>query len=562
MTHNEYNNVCEKILTSTMQYINMAAMNSHNLPRPAQITDPVYTSAVIDPGPVTLVYTPAGSGKSKLIQDRTNALMAAGISPQDIIILNMNIAKVRQMSDQMPGVNVMTFNDFVHGIFTENIPCIQASDMDSVIASLHLLDPQEADKTSLLAELIRKLSVSSPDERNVLLTLFVNNHMSFVIDVLTEIGKADGTLESMVAQNAMYQFSRDPYEAKAILVNGVHNMPLPVLCCLLEYAFMHKCSLFMTGSPAETIYEFSMAYPNAMNSLSAYAGKGLRIIRLMDRKNISDDMRNVLDRNMASRIQSETVSAQHINSSFTLDALRDSLTRENGYLAQKLQAKEKVLIIARSKMDIAMVNSLLEEIVLPKMPSLKIADLTSIPAPSAFYGTVLGKAYPQLYEKYAGGITMGCLFMELYEILAQKEAEEQDNVMKLRYGTRKNELLPWSQAHQARFSGYDAFVPLLQAIQTVIDIESEDIQNHMKRMREDPETDTSDADIILSTIHAAIDFQTDNVILIARDMNHDRDENLYRVALSRARKTEHIIFINRRPAEHPYQKYLRTHIMT
>ena len=44
----------------------------------------------------------------------------------------------------------MTFNDFVHGIFTENIPCIQASDMDSVIASLHLLDPQEADKTSLL----------------------------------------------------------------------------------------------------------------------------------------------------------------------------------------------------------------------------------------------------------------------------------------------------------------------------------------------------------------------------------------------------------------------------
>ena len=114
-----------------------------------------------------------------------------------------------------------------------------------------------------------------------------------MVDVLTEIGKADGTLESMVAQNAMYQFSRDPYEAKvtpgiwsdicrtfamfmfrmmiscgdmvaqnamyqfsrdpyeakAILVNGVHNMPLPVLCCLLEYAFMHKCSLFMTGSP-------------------------------------------------------------------------------------------------------------------------------------------------------------------------------------------------------------------------------------------------------------------------------------------------------------------------
>src|SRR5574344_2154859 len=121
MLPDEYGMLCDRILTETMKYINTEKMTIPVKFRDnANIQAPIYKSAVESQSPITLIYTPSGSGKSKLINDRAKALMDNGTPAQKLAVLSMNIAKAKQTAKELPGVNVMTFSDFTHGIFTAN----------------------------------------------------------------------------------------------------------------------------------------------------------------------------------------------------------------------------------------------------------------------------------------------------------------------------------------------------------------------------------------------------------------------------------------------------------
>ena len=119
-----YAGICEHIISSTMKYISTDRMKCISISREtAGHTDnPIYASAIMSKAPITLAYTPAGTGKSALIKDRADATAESGIDKSRILVLNMNIAKAKEMSHKMTGMQVMTFSDFTCGIIEQNFP--------------------------------------------------------------------------------------------------------------------------------------------------------------------------------------------------------------------------------------------------------------------------------------------------------------------------------------------------------------------------------------------------------------------------------------------------------
>ena len=94
-----YANLYEQMITGTMQYLNVKNLKCFKFDK-TTICEPdiIKASAVSSNAPMTLVYTPSGAGKSDIVRSRVNALLSNGVPAEKIAVLNMNIAKCKQMS--------------------------------------------------------------------------------------------------------------------------------------------------------------------------------------------------------------------------------------------------------------------------------------------------------------------------------------------------------------------------------------------------------------------------------------------------------------------------------
>lgn len=557
MLPDEYGMLCDRILTETMKYINTEKMTIPVKFRDnANIQAPIYKSAVESQSPITLIYTPSGSGKSKLINDRAKALMDNGTPAQKLAVLSMNIAKAKQTAKELPGVNVMTFSDFTHGIFTANYHGYDLSDLQSIINTLKIQNLSPSGKN-----ILDKLSMSNPKDRTSLMTIFVNNHLKETEDEFAKIHKINYAIESMICQNRIYQLPKNPYDFEEILINGVHNMPLHTLCTVLEYASMYGCRLFITGMPNETIYDFSMAYSGAMNIISAYAStKNIGIIRLQP-EYMNADIQAVLAQNPSAKISSEHIHTANVNTRYMADTknILDTIFQTGpDYINEKINKHEQILVIAKSKSDIAEIKASMKNKYLDSHPAIQVLDLTEIQPPSYDSGTLLAKYYGNIASAFPNGINRIELLGKLYDILCLEINNAGSMHMKAAYQAQKENLAEiaktvWTPADYERH-------PVRQMIQQIIDQEMMSIQKYNDNIRVNACIDISAAGIILSTIHSAIDIRLDNVVLYMKNGNNKIDENLYRVALSRANMSEYLIFMNSDNFDVPVQQYIKTHM--
>lgn len=562
MTKNEYGLICDKIIFETMKYIDTTNMKRYCIDKNAINSDGdvIYTSAIVSAAPITLVYTPAGTGKSALIKDRVKALQSIGVPNEKIMVLNMNIAKVKQMEHELPNVNIMTFSDFIHNIFAKNYPSCQLSDINSIANELRLYN-----SNTIINEFINKLTIPNPQDKMTLLTLFINNHIDDVINALQLINKSDYSLESMICQNKLYEFTKNPYDIDTILINGIQNMPIPVLCSILSYANKYKCNLFITGSPEETIYEFNMAYSNGMNILSSYKDKQIDIIRLSQVPKMNNDIKNVLNKTPIAKINSQNVQTLSMIVNYDIPMqtiLKQSLIDNSNYIKTKLNNNESILIIARSKADVADIKQTIIDNFTPLYPNLKVLDITAGQLNETTYGQIASENYIALSMRYPNGITPGQFFYELYNILNNKIslAETESPYKKAKYQNDMNNIIDFTKNHMDVFIDMNKIFSVKEIITLLIDIESDIIQSYMNEIQQQATIDISNANIILSTIHSAIDIRHDNVIVFMKNNNDKIDESVYRVALSRANKSEYLIFANYGTFETNYQRYLKTHL--
>lgn len=558
MTPQEYRMVCDRILVETLKYVDPARF-AGRAPKLAttDVPNAIHASAVTDTAPVTLVYTPAGSRKSKLVRDRANALVAAGMAPENIIVLNMNIAKANQMARELPGMAVMTFNDFIEGLFVANFPEVTPSDSGSVVNALKLL-PASPES----GELIRKLSIRNPQEQAVMTALHVNEKTDQVLGLVRAAGIADGQLQSLLCQN--YDLQANPYEAEAVIVNGVHNMPLPVLCCVLAYANKHGCNLFLTGSPKETIYEFNMAYGGAMDVLSGWNAGCVHVVNLLDRDAISDGIQAALEMDEHAVIPADEVGFEyHANvRQFGQSGAEDivkSLACLDTWLARRIALDVPVLVVANSKTDLAALKESILEKWLPVHPGLKVVDLTTVQYKPTPYGRVLADHLDAVLAAHPGTTTIWRLLGSLYDWL-RVDAVEQSGQYARNYLDAADDLMNWYLAHESSLPARDEERPTRELVRAVIDAESRDCRAYLDSMKGSHVVDTSGADIILSTVHSAVDLRMDNVLAIVHQFGSRCDMNLLRVALSRAGTNEYLVFMDDSKSDNPYPRYLKTHL--
>lgn len=556
MSPEEYSFVCDRILTETMKYIKTDNMRKRIIKDThIKSRDPIYISAATSGAPITIAYTPVGSGKSTLIADRVKGLMLNGTPAENIAVLSMNIAKAKQTALDLPGIKSMTFSDFTHELFTANKTGYELVDDNTVINTLKLQA-----QTPFCQTFLNKLTLSNPQDRNSLLTVFVNNYTDEVEAELAKIHKISYTLESMLCQNQVYNFTNNPFYLEEIIVNGIHNMPLHTLCCLLEYASALGCNLFFTGMPDETIYEFNMAYGKAINVLSSYMGAlDISVVRLPSIK-MTADIQNTLLQTEGAVIHADSVQTSDIMIKYEDD---EQFVLENtivdplcSYIDGKLAKKEQIMCIAKSKSEINAIKSVILNH--KDYSAYNITDLTEIQSPTLLWGTVLTKYANSLKTAYPNGITKIMLYDSLWKFLSQEISIASSKRMKDLY-TKSQETL--SEKAATIWTEDDLTEkPVITRIQEIIEEESKQMNEYNDRIKDHVSVNLSKSDIILSTIHSATDIRCDNVIVYLRNFSDKIDENLHRIALSRANNTEYLIFANSGNFQIPVQRYLKYHM--
>lgn len=552
MTSDDYNVICNQMLTVAMKYVNTSQIRSYSNIDKRNITngDIIYKSAVADKSPITLVHTPAGTGKSSLIKDRIKAIVDSGESSSKILVLNMNIAKVKQMKNEVPDVNIMTFCDFIHGIFEANNTGFTLVDPHTVTNTLRV----NADiNDSLVAKFITALGSNDSQHRTVMSALIINQYLNETYGLLKKIGKIDYSLESIICHNMMYKYKNNPYDINAIIVNGIHNMPIPILCTIIEYVNKYHCNLFMTGGTDETVYEFNMAYKNAMDVIASYSDKGVGIIRLS--KSIMTDSINAA-MNMKPAPALNGIEIKSVNTRFTADdAMMENIFSPDvtNYISDNLREKKQILVVSRLKSDIPRIQSAIEKYYRTDFPDMSILNIADLNPPDAEYSTMLAKNIDYLRKKYTC-INNQTIGFELYELFMAELAETKSAYRQNIIQTHIDNLVQFIQELSAAVPDTDRNIN--DAVISVIEYESEKLQAHMQKLTDNSTVDLRDADIVLSTIHSAIDIRNDNVIVFFRNLN-ENDNALYKVAMSRANKTAYVVFANNGTFTTKYQRYLQ-----
>ena len=557
MNKNEYNAVCDKILSATMQYVDTPQMKTYSIDKSTIDSEygAIYKSAIASKAPITLVFTPAGTGKSAIIKDRISCLKNIGVDPSKIMVLNMNIAKVKQMKQDMPDVNIMTFSDFVHNMVIANYPELQLSDMTSIANTLHLYHHD-----NITNMFINKLNISNPQDKITLLTLFVNTYLNDVIERLRFIDKTEYSLDAMICQNMMYQFEKNPYDVETIIINGIQNMPMTTVCSVIEYANRYQCNLFITGLEGETIYEFNMAYGNIMNALSSYTDRNIDMIRLNNTPFMDKSIKDIITLNANTRSDFENIDMKCLKANMDIsvpDMLRATMGIHTDYLKSKLDNNEQVLIMAISKNDVADIKQILVEDYKSIYPNLNIIDLTTKTMRHTSYGTLASKHYDSLSVAYPDKITVGTFFYELYNILAEEAKNADTPYMHNQYAQDKKDIQAFMNEHMDKFISPSQEYRLIEIITKIIDIESDVIQEYVKAINDTATLDFTNANIILATIHTAIDIRCDNIIAFLKNVSEKPNEIVYKTAISRANKSASIIFANYKGSESIYERYLK-----
>ena len=556
-----YRRICETVLGATVDPIDFERLYRTDLVPDPDAPDPVYENALCDNSPVTIVQVPSGTGKSSVIEQRVQKLVAAGMEPSEILVLSISLGRAAQLAAQTPGILAMSFNEFTQGLFDANVPMVQSAGRHVAIAAMQLKaydpDAPECFRGQIADGLIAALQVDDPMERWIRLVELANQETAEMTELAAHAGYACHEMKSAIAQNMAYKFPHDPFGVRTVLIDCVHDMPLPVLCTVLEYAYRFRSSLFMVGDPAECICEFNMAYAEATNRLTSC--QGVRVNRLPDRSSLPNDIRAVLASDPGVRLPSANVMLDYLT--WRDKERRDPLIEAAVAaavpdIAANARAGKQSLIVARSRHDVAVAKAAIAKTD-PKLASDEaMVDLTRADQGEAVRSRCLMSYYPYLRSKYRDGLSMQALLGELYDMLCTDVAKlVEDRRLRAAYEHTRDGLLSWADGHAARFNGYDVVLGLDEAIRLMIQMEAEDEQLRFKAIQ-DAGARAKSAPVVLSTIHGAINLHSDYVLAVMAQDTGYPDLPLWKVALSRAKERERIAVITGDRVRSPYQSYL------
>ena len=533
-------------------------------------------NAVSSAEPLVLVQSGAGCGKTHVIMNRMEFMLASGVNQSDITVLSFTNAAADNVIARNPGVHSMTIASMVHQIYNDNFPSHELSTEGTLVNCLEIMYPQST--RPAVVDQFRKLLYDmmgrngETSQSYTAMNNFVEEHYDEVIDILNTVKQTTLGLEIIICYQKIDQL-REPttVQSKYLILDEVQDNSVFEFIYVLKYVEKNKESLFIVGDCSQTLYAFRAANPMAINILESsgvFATYPLQINfrsnqEILDFANMTladieanqfahiqlqaNNLTTVTEKSFKDRVHLHYEWLSKISDwSDTMEILFGTTVKP--YIDQKMQAGEQVAFLAFTRQNVYHIGRILKVL----YPNAKICTLV----PEKPYDTTLFSAF---IKKYWDDIRfmptaniMQTIGNELSKRLVwlvpnkDKTAPMMSKMLQSWYAECGADVANWYAQYMNKVLTKDEFLNNVKECMLKFEIRNNAVRQSllsMKNAAQKTSDEIASADFLLSTIHSAKGMEFENTVIIYRDESNmsEEDKRMYYVALTRAMKSEFVL---------------------
>ena len=556
-------------------------------PEDTSTIDPKYSlqqvAAIRTRHPVSIVQAGAGTGKSTVILQRINHLIANGVDPEKITVASFTNAAANNIKSKNSDIVSTTIASRIHDIYKHNFPDHELSSMNTMANAMMIHYGDQVLTNEFLYTFYKMCTEIAKDQSNGAMSALANfteRYTDSVIEVLNTIRQTSLEMESILAYILIDKLDEPFVAPEFFIVDEVQDNSIFEFIYCLRYTIKHRCSLFIVGDSSQTLYEFRSSNPKALNALEAsgvftpyrlttnyrshqeildFANLQLQSIEANNFANIQLNSNIITDTTLDSFTSKVNIQYEHLNSS---DKFHESIPRYlsnqqvTDYINRAMEKGEQVCVLGLSHTDIRAAESYLND----KFGTNDKPVVGNLTSKRMYPDTMFSTYVSHFFDEVETVDVDRAAF-----IFTQQIVQRAPEIAKLS-GSRWNNIAEnvlgdnlrtwWSQnqhnivalvnAHKhGSIDRKDFFHNLKKSI---LDFEiafnaakSQRVRiNNEKRKKAIMDNHTP---LVVSTVHGAKGLEFDHVILLykpRREENQETRRILY-VAMTRAKKSEYII---------------------
>lgn len=572
---NDLNNICRLNLNLLLAET-LASLKAHKskIPtispktNPSPKVNPMFSKAqkdaIMSTEPLVMVQSAAGSGKSTVVLNHIKYMVDSGVAPEDIMVLSFTNAAADNISLKNPGVNSMTIAKMINEIYQENFDH-QLSTL-STVANTIMIYFKNHPVGSPLASLLNNLALNRSNSF-IELTNFVEDNYDEVIKILDKINQTTLELEIIICYSSIDTL-KEPQSitSKHLIIDEVQDNSVFEFIYTLKYVNKHLETLFIVGDASQCLYEFRASNPTALNVME---NSGIfTTYKLQTNYRSNQEILNFAN-NLLANIEANQFAKLQLRANNLTKVTKDTfkekvkihyekcriqkdindtlplIIKENlkDYIEEKLNNKEQICLLAFSKVHgLIMQNAIAE-----KYPDKSIINITSKRVKNITY-----------FSKFICRFWEDTKFYDIDKFIPSVVQSMYTNISYFTYGDQIDNLQDfirkwltsedttlrnWTKQAKAKNITKDELRQYVRDNMLDFEIKTNAIKQRLLSGKNKDLKDTKGKDFIISTIHGVKGLEFDNVIVLIKnsELNKEDCKRLYYVALTRAIKSEYVI---------------------
>lgn len=572
---NDLNSIC-KLNLNLLLAETLASLKSHKskIPtispktNPSPKVNPMFSKAqkdaIMSTEPLVMVQSAAGSGKSTVVLNHIKYMVDSGVAPEDIMVLSFTNAAADNISLKNPGVNSMTIAKMINKIYQENFDH-QLSTL-STVANTIMIYFKNHPVGSPLASLLNNL-VLNRSNSFIELTNFVEDNYDEVIKILDKINQTTLELEIIICYSSIDTL-KEPQSitSKHLIIDEVQDNSVFEFIYTLKYVNKHLETLFIVGDASQCLYEFRASNPTALNVME---NSGIfTTYKLQTNYRSNQEILNFAN-NLLANIEANQFAKLQLRANNLTKVTKDTfkekvkihyekcriqkdindtlplIIKENlkDYIEEKLNNKEQICLLAFSKVHgLIMQNAIAE-----KYPDKSIINITSKRVKNITY---FSKFICRFWEdtkfydidKFIPSVVQG-MYTNISYFTYGDQIDNLQNFIRKWLTSEDTTLRNWTKQAKAKNITKDELRQYVRDNMLDFEIKTNAIKQRLLSGKNEDLKDTEGKDFIISTIHGVKGLEFDNVIVLIKnsELNKEDCKRLYYVALTRAIKSEYVI---------------------
>lgn len=560
--------------------------------------------------PYTVVQAGAGTGKTSTIVGRMAHMKALGVDMDEVLAFSFTNAAADVISERFENAHSYTFASIVNDIIMYNFPSQNLVPEGTLVNALSELDTKSGVFKSLKEtpfEIEQKLNTfrirvkalfeaetkrsanSNPAAKRADLQIYVDKNLDFVLNILNGIGMSSFNLQPIVVSSVISDKSRnfklsDKLDnVRYIIADEAQDIASYEYILLLRLVEIFKAQLMIVGDGAQTLYEWRDSDPRFLNALEVsssfhnykltinyrsrqiildYANILLNVIRSNEHAKIqlrANDDTNYKPTDVFDTITYKTYENQP-KSHYTKDTdprtraefIDEAINDVFNDVVEFVKDGNKVAFQARTNADTNAILEAVNDAIESRGLDLKVVDLRTKRSDET-------PIWTNVFTSYAKGVLLKTPFTSNFHEAIKRAMEEgagrgarskaQEKYYKSRVNKAVNEYINLGyQIVRNNPATNNKHMVLRHFFHFLTQYETKMIAQE-QNLRGQDKPDTSNADIIVSTVHSMKGFEFDGTVTfvnhkqLAGGSAHSCQEmlQLFHVALTRAKTREWII---------------------